>query len=184
MSQNEYLLIYYSCENLNSIIGLEIQLYDDSNTTVNIFQKKFKCSHQIGTLTPFENKNFKVNQLKVLVTLPAELRFRPDFLLTKYYSQYLVKIRLWMIDNYIYKEFKQTNRNDFYDYSRVRAEYFTKLNTPYKRPSMLKYFCLNFAGEIRFKLERKTIYKCDYQDGICFLFNLSIISLINSKLSN
>ena len=173
MSHNDNLLVYYSCANTpgdKSFFGLEIILLDeyDSNKTEPIFSKIWRCSKTksfaYGPNSPFRTAKTAMRQKNVLVKFPAELRFKPDYLLRMYYFQNSAKIRLWMLD---YSEYLTlTKQNSHYKYAKIKIDYSAKLKPPYTRESKLKYSSLNFPGSILYMKEIKTIYTCDYDEGI------------------
>lgn len=71
----------------------------------------------------------------------------------------------------------QTLIGNHYRNSKIKSNYLVNIVPPYSRPSIYEYVCLNFLGEIFYKIDKSIIYKSDYEQGKKLnLFNLKKIS--------
>jgi hypothetical protein len=75
------------------------------------------------------------------------------------------------------KSYFQAQIGNHYWNSKIKSNYLVNIVPPYSRPSIYEYVCLNFLGEIFYKIDKSIIYKSDYEQGKKLnLFNLKKIS--------
>jgi hypothetical protein len=175
IQHNHSFQIAYSCFNSSSILVFEIILYDPSGEDSiekeqRIVTKKWQCSRPslIDFLRFKDSNKFKFTEIlkneirsKTFdIALSDKLKFRPDLLNKVYEPMFKLKIRL----RHMVKQLGLRNDSDEINY--LKREYKGYLIEPYSRESKTAISCLNFFNQILYDQELKTLYQCDYEDGL------------------